>query len=98
MLFFQFIFGLIAAVVLCAVGIVAFLVLKVKRMASRFSAADFSQGTAPHGRQQGAANRTARRGDSGVVEEELYDERSPREAEKKIFSKDEGEYVDYEDV
>lgn len=36
--------------------------------------------------------------DSDNVVEEIYDERNPQVANRKIFSKDEGEYVDFEEV
>ena len=41
--------------------------------------------------------RSAEYDDGVVVEEELYDERSPRQANRKIFAKDEGEYVEFEE-
>lgn len=37
-------------------------------------------------------------GGATYVNEELYDQRSPQEANRKIFAKDEGEYVDFEET
>lgn len=82
------------------IGIVSFIYLRVKRMTKQFR-----NGSANANRRQqqsSAAGSTKRRSaeydDGVVVEEELYDERSPRQANRKIFAKDEGEYVDFEEV
>lgn len=98
MLILQFIFGFIAVVVLSVIGIAAYLMLKVRHIVDRFSNSGFSYGGEQQRKAEGTKRRSAEYDDGVVVEEELYDERSPREAEKKIFPKDEGEYVDYEDV
>lgn len=45
-----------------------------------------------HKSQQSQGNGSA---GASFVDEELYDERSPRERNRKIFHKDEGEYVDF---
>ena len=80
------------------IGIVSFIYLRVKRMTKQFR-----NGTNRRQQQQNStAGSTKRRSteydDGVVVEEELYDERSPRQANRKIFAKDEGEYVDFEEV
>lgn len=98
MLFFQFIFGLFAVMVLSIIGIVLFLFLKLKRMTNRFSSTAFSQGRAQQSRAEGTKRRSTEYGDGVVMEEELHDERSPRDAGRKIFTKDEGEYVEFEEV
>lgn len=78
------------------IGIVSFIYLRVKRMTKQFR-----NGTNRRQQQNSAAGSTKRRSaeydDGVVVEEELYDERSPRQANRKIFAKDEGEYVDFEE-
>ena len=78
------------------IGIVSFIYLRVKRMTKQFR-----NGTNRRQQQTSAAGSTKRRSaqydDGVVVEEELYDERSPRQANRKIFAKDEGEYVDFEE-
>lgn len=82
------------------IGIVSFIYLRVKRMTKQFR--NGTNRTNHHQQQNSAAGSTKRRSaeydDGVVVEEELYDERSPRQANRKIFAKDEGEYVDFEEV
>lgn len=53
-----------------------------------------SGGTANGGAGYGAK---AEEEPSYVADEELYDSRSEREANRKIFGKDEGEYVEFEE-
>lgn len=82
------------------IGIVSFIYLRVKRMTKQFR--NGTNHTNRRQQQTSAAGSTKRRSaeydDGVIVEEELYDERSPRQANRKIFAKDEGEYVDFEDV
>lgn len=82
------------------IGIVSFIYLRVKRMTKQFR--NGTNHTNRRQQQSSAAGSTKRRSaeydDGVVVEEELYDERSPRQANRKIFAKDEGEYVDFEEV
>ena len=81
------------------IGIVSFIYLRVKRMTKQFRNGTNHTNRRPQ--QSSAAGSTKRRSaqydDGVVVEEELYDERSPRQANRKIFAKDEGEYVDFEE-
>lgn len=86
------------------IGIISFLYLRVKRMTKQFrngSNANRTNRTNRHQQQSSATGSTKRRSaeydDGVVVEEELYDERSPHQANRKIFAKDEGEYVDFEE-
>ena len=87
------------------IGIVSFIYLRVKRMTKQFrngtNHTNRTNGTSRRQQQSSAAGSTKRRStqydDGVVVEEELYDERSPRQANRKIFAKDEGEYVDFEE-
>lgn len=82
------------------IGIVSFIYLRVKHMTKQFR--NRTNHTNRRQQQNSAAGSTKRRSaeydDGVVVEEELYDERSPRQANRKIFAKDEGEYVDFEEV
>lgn len=99
-LFLKSIFIMVLMVAIFLIGIVSFIYLRVKRMTKQFR-----NGSANHTnrrqQQSSTAGSTKRRGaeydDGVVVEEELYDERSPRQANRKIFAKDEGEYVDFEE-
>lgn len=98
MLFFKLIFGLTAIVVLSVIFAVAYFMTKLRNMAERFSGGARSAGNAQSRHTGNTRRRSAEYEGGTVVEEEIYDERSRKEAEKKIFPKDEGEYVDYEDV
>lgn len=95
-LFLKSIFIMVLMVAIFLIGIVSFIYLRVKRMTKQFR-----NGTNRRQQQTSAAGSTKRRSaqydDGVVVEEELYDERSPRQANRKIFAKDEGEYVDFEE-
>lgn len=98
-LFLKSIFIMVLMVAIFLIGIVSFIYLRVKRMTKQFR--NGTNHTNRRQQQSSAAGRTKRRSaeydDGVVVEEELYDERSPRQANRKIFAKDEGEYVDFEE-
>lgn len=99
-LFLKSIFIMVLMVAIFLIGIVSFIYLRVKRMTKQFR--NGANHTNRRQQQNSAAGSTKRRSaeydDGVVVEEELYDERSPRQANRKIFAKDEGEYVDFEEV
>lgn len=99
-LFLKSIFIMVLMVAIFLIGIVSFIYLRVKRMTKQFR--NGTNHTNRSQQQSSAAGSTKRRSaeydDGVVVEEELYDERSPRQANRKIFAKDEGEYVDFEEV
>lgn len=99
-LFLKSIFIMVLMVAIFLIGIVSFIYLRVKRMTKQFR--NGTNHTNRRQQQSSAAGSTKRRSteydDGVVVEEELYDERSPRQANRKIFAKDEGEYVDFEEV
>lgn len=98
-LFLKSIFIMVLMVAIFLIGIVSFIYLRVKRMTKQFR--NGSNHTNRRQQQNSAAGSTKRHSaeydDGVVVEEELYDERSPRQANRKIFAKDEGEYVDFEE-
>lgn len=99
-LFLKSIFIMVLMVAIFLIGIVSFIYLRVKRMTKQFR--NGTNHTNRRQQQSSAAGSTKRRSaeydDGVVVEEELYDERSPRQANRKIFAKDEGEYVDFVEV
>lgn len=99
-LFLKSIFIMVLMVAIFLIGIVSFIYLRVKRMTKQFR--NGTNHTNRRQQQSSAAGNTKRRSaeydDGVVVEEELYDERSPRQANRKIFAKDEGEYVDFVQV
>lgn len=98
-LFLKSIFIMVLMVAIFLIGIVSFIYLRVKRMTKQFR--NGTNHTNRRQQQSSAAGSTKRRSaeydDGVVVEEELYDERSPRQANRKIFAKDEGEYVEFEE-
>ena len=98
-LFLISIFIMVLLVAIFLIGIVSFIYLRVKRMTKQFR--NGTNHTNRRQQQTSAAGSTKRRSaeydDGVIVEEELYDERSPRQANRKIFAKDEGEYVDFEE-
>lgn len=99
-----FLVALMAAVLI--IGVIIYLYMRVKRMARTFAAGQQATGTTRQrqGRSSGSnasrqsATANSDSGDAAFNDEELYDERSTHEINRKIFSKDEGEYVDYEEV
>lgn len=92
-LFLKSIFLVAIMVAVFIIGVVIYLYLRVRRVARTFTSA-----------RQGASSRrssasSASSSDSGsFVNEELYDQRTDSEINRKIFSKDEGEYVEFEEV
>ena len=110
-LFLKSIFLVVLLTAVFIIGVVIYLYLRVRRVARSFSAASAGgMGQRTHttdsGRtqQQSSGQNNGKAGtwqsqpdNSSFVNEELYDQRSPREANRKIFGKDEGEYVDFEE-
>lgn len=65
---------------------------RVKQMSKQFGAnGGFQQ-------QQRSQQRSQRRSNAASADETLYDSRSTEDRNKKIFAKEDGEYVDYEEV
>lgn len=84
--------GLLIAIFL--IGIVVYLFMRFKHITQSFKNAN--TGNKKQSATQSSTKRRSDEYDDGVVvEEELYDERSPRDVNRKIFAKDEGEYVDF---
>lgn len=101
-LFLKSIFIMVLMIAVFLIGIISFLYLRVKRMTKQFrNGTNTRQTNTRHHQQSAATGSTKRRSaeydDGVVVEEELYDERSPHLANRKIFAKDEGEYVEFEE-
>lgn len=104
-----FLVALMVAVLI--IGVVIYLYLRVKRVARTFASAGQQaaggyngqqrNNTSNGSRQSASARQSAssRQSDDSAsfANEELYDERSTHEINRKIFSKDEGEYVDFEE-
>lgn len=69
------------------------------RASSSSSGRQSSSGRSSASSDRGSYSSQQSNNDSGsFVNEELYDQRSDREINRKIFSKDEGEYVEFEEV
>lgn len=102
-LFLKSIFIMVLMIAVFLIGIISFIYLRVKRMTKQFrNGTNHNTNNANRRQQQNTATgstkrRSAEYDDGVVVEEELYDERSPHQANRKIFAKDEGEYVDFEE-
>lgn len=102
-LFLKSIFIVALLVAVFIIGVTVYLYMRVKRVARTFAGAgrrrQSTAGQRTAGARQGAGNGgdSAGNGDQAFCNEELYDERSPRVANRKIFSKDDGEYVDFEE-
>ena len=79
------------------IGIISFLYLRVKRMTNSNANRNNTRRQQQNATSGSTKRRSAEYDDGVVVEEELYDERSPRQANRKIFAKDEGEYVEFEE-
>lgn len=103
-LFLKSIFIMVLMIAVFLIGIISFLYLRVKRMTKQFRNGTNANANRNNTRRQqqnttsGSTKRRSAEYDDGVVvEEELYDERSLRQANRKIFAKDEGEYVEFEE-
>ena len=104
-LFLKSIFLVAIMVAVFFIGVVIYLYLRVRRVARTFTSA--RQGTssrrssASSASSSGSGSYSSQQNtkDSGsFVNEELYDQRTDSEINRKIFSKDEGEYVEFEEV
>lgn len=104
-LFLKSIFLVAIMVAVFIIGVVIYLYLRVRRVARTFTSA--RQGTSSRRSSASSASSSGsgsyssqqQTKDSGsFVNEELYDQRTDSEINRKIFSKDEGEYVEFEEV
>lgn len=64
---------------------------------SRRTAEQRQQQRADASHSSASRQQTTDYADTDFGDEELYDQRSPREINRKIFKKDEGEYVEFEE-
>lgn len=93
-----FIFIILPVLIIFLVG--GFTVFKflfrVKQMSKQFGAnGGFQQ---QQRSQQRSQQRAQQRTNAASADETLYDSRSTEDRNKKIFAKEDGEYVDYEEV
>ena len=87
------------------IGVVIYLYLRVRRVARTFTSArqgaSSRRSSASSASSSGSGSYSSQQNtkDSGsFVNEELYDQRTDSEINRKIFSMDEGEYVEFEEV
>lgn len=91
-LFFIFIILPILIIFLVGGFTVFKFLFRVKQMSKQFGAnGGFQQ-------QQRSQQRAQQRTNAASADEMLYDSRSTEDRNKKIFAKEDGEYVDYEEV
>lgn len=95
-LFFLFIIMPVLIIFLVGGFTVFKFLFRVKQMSKQFGAnGGFQQ---QQRSQQRSQQRAQRRPNAASADETLYDSRSSEDRNKKIFAKEEGEYVDYEEV
>ncbi len=98
MLFIKFIILLVFLVVATVVISMALAFFRLKRMAERFTGKDFSQDkTSRSGFTGGSAGGTDSRGNA-VADDHKHKEGNYQTAQRKIIPKNEGEYIDFEEV
>lgn len=95
-LFFLFIIMPVLIIFLVGGFTVFKFLFRVKQMSKQFGAnGGFQQQQRSQHRSQ---QRSQQRTNATSADETLYDSRSTEDRNKKIFAKEEGEYVDYEEV
>lgn len=95
-LFFLFIIMPVLIIFLVGGFTVFKFLFRVKQMSKQFGAnGGYQQQQRSQRRSQ---QRTQQRTNNASADETLYDSRSTEDRNKKIFAKEEGEYVDYEEV
>ena len=95
-LFFLFIIMPVLIIFLVGGFTVFKFLFRVKQMSKQFGAnGGFQQQQRSQRRSQ---QRAQQRTNNASADETLYDSRSTEDRNKKIFAKEEGEYVDYEEV
>ena len=95
-LFFLFIIMPVLIIFLVGGFTVFKFLFRVKQMSKQFGAnGGFQQ---QQRSRQRAQQRSQQRTNAASADEMLYDSRSSEDRNKKIFAKEDGEYVDYEEV
>lgn len=95
-LFFLFIIMPVLIIFLVGGFTVFKFLFRVKQMSKQFGAnGGYQQQQRSQRRSQ---QRSQQRTNNASADETLYDSRSSEDRNKKIFAKEEGEYVDYEEV
>lgn len=103
-LFFLFIIMPVLIIFLVGGFTVFKFLFRVKQMSKQFGAnggfqqQQRSQHRSQQRAQQRSQQRAQQRTNAASADEMLYDSRSTEDRNKKIFAKEDGEYVDYEEV
>ncbi len=103
-LFFLFIIMPVLIIFLVGGFTVFKFLFRVKQMSKQFGAnggfqqQQRSQHRSQQRAQQRSQQRAQQRTNAASADETLYDSRSTEDRNKKIFAKEDGEYVDYEEV
>ena len=103
-LFFLFIIMPVLIIFLVGGFTVFKFLFRVKQMSKQFGAnggfqqQQRSQHRSQQRAQQRSQQRAQQRTNAASADETLYDSRSSEDRNKKIFAKEDGEYVDYEEV
>lgn len=98
-LFFLFIIMPVLIIFLVGGFTVFKFLFRVKQMSKQFGAnGGFQQQRSQQRSQRRSQQRAQQRTNATSADETLYDSRSTEDRNKKIFAKEDGEYVDYEEV
>ena len=88
----------LAAIVIFGLSIVGFVLRAIFGLGRGSSSRTKQAGNGQNGQQQGRPNYNQNTDSRADDEGEIFAENSPRTKHKKIFTQDDGEYVDFEEV
>lgn len=88
----------LAAIVIFGLSIVGFVLRAIFGLGCGSSSRTKQAGNGQNGQQQGRPNYNQNTDSRADNEGEIFAENSPRTKHKKIFTQDDGEYVDFEEV
>lgn len=96
--FFGFLFIIIIAILLIGLSIVGTVIRTIFGLGGRRSTDTNANGRGNYQSGRGYSFNDNQQPDTSHNEETTYEERAPHPKRKKLFSKDEGEYVDFEEI
>lgn len=88
----------LAAIVIFGISIVGFVLRAIFGLGRGSSSRTKQAGNGQNGQQQGRPSYNQNTDSRADNEGEIFAENSPRNKHKKIFTQDDGEYVDFEEV
>jgi uncharacterized membrane protein len=98
MLFVKFLIILFFFVVATIVIGIALAFLKLKHVAEQLTGKGSSQGNSSYSEFATGTGANARNSSKAATDEDVYSSGNPKTTQRKIIPKDEGEYVDFEEV